>query len=79
MLMKPLIVIKGMVGLEKYSESNLEKGYPRGRQSICEESVIVMHLSSHNWQSIQSTLQCGVSRLMCVEQIIAHDCNLTSE
>jgi hypothetical protein len=36
MLMKPLIVIKRMVGLEKYSESNLDKGYPCGRQFMCE-------------------------------------------
>jgi hypothetical protein len=47
--------------------------------SCAKESVIVLHLSSHNWQSIQSTLQCGVSHVMCVEQIISHDCNLTSE
>jgi hypothetical protein len=43
------------------------------------KSVIVMHVSSHNWRSIQTTLQRGVSQLMCVEQIIAHDYNLTFE
>lgn len=30
-------------------------------------------------QRVQRILQCGVARLRCVEQIIAIDCNLTTE